>query len=217
LVDEDSTLRVRDGVFIGRESTLLGSGMIEADVDLHGLLGIEATDTLTVTGDMSVGDAARLTIAAGYQQQRGTRTGLFTLLDVTGNLAGEFAIPAAAGAASHIDRGYFLSEKLQDVERLQIDIFAALPGDSDGDGRVGFPDFVRLADNFGTAGDWTRGDFDDDGLIQFPDFVQLADQFGNVSAQDRGLVSIPEPGGGVGWIAVALAALWTRKRRASTA
>jgi hypothetical protein len=217
VVDEGSTLRVRDGVFIGQESTLLGGGMIEADVDLRGLLGIETTDTLNVIGDVSVADGARLAIAAGYEQQRGTRTGLFTLLDVTGNLTGEFAIPAAAGADSHIDRGYFLSEKLQDAERLQIDLFAAIPGDSDGDGRVGFPDFVRLADNFGTAGDWTRGDFDGDGLIQFPDFVQLADQFGNVSAQGRGPVSIPEPRGAVEWMAVALAALWSRKRRASTA
>ncbi|MCZ6633312.1 MAG: fibronectin type III domain-containing protein [bacterium] len=58
------------------------------------------------------------------------------------------------------------------------------PGDFDGDGEVGFPDFIVFASGFGT----TQGeeayrpelDFDENGEIGFPDFIRFADLFGTV-------------------------------------
>ena len=57
---------------------------------------------------------------------------------------------------------------------------ASLAGDADGDGQVAFPDFLRLAANFGkTDAAWEDGDFNGDGEVTFADFLMLADNFGN--------------------------------------
>jgi hypothetical protein len=58
-------------------------------------------------------------------------------------------------------------------------VVAALLADVDGDGEVGFSDFVELANNFGSqdAGG-SHGDIDGDGTVAFSDFVLLANNFG---------------------------------------
>jgi hypothetical protein len=57
-----------------------------------------------------------------------------------------------------------------------------LPADFDGDGKVGFPDFIAFAQNFGSKkGDATfkaKFDLNKDGSVNFPDFVQFAQAFG---------------------------------------
>ena len=52
-------------------------------------------------------------------------------------------------------------------------------GDTNGDGKVDFADFVNLANHFGTGQGWAEGNFDgsEDGT-QFADFVALAANFG---------------------------------------
>ena len=58
-------------------------------------------------------------------------------------------------------------------------VVAALLADLDGDGEVGFSDFVELANNFGLPdADGSHGDIDGDGTVGFSDFVQLANNFG---------------------------------------
>gem|GEM_PF-2324394 len=65
-------------------------------------------------------------------------------------------------------------------------------GDIDGDGTVGFSDFLILSDNFGDdVSGHELGDIDCDGTVAFSDFLVLSDNFGNaVGAQ-----SVPEPTG----------------------
>lgn len=68
-------------------------------------------------------------------------------------------------------------------------------GDLDGDGSVGFPDFLILSANFGGEGGGvhTTGDIDCDGAVGFPDFLVLSANFGTeVGAQ---AASVPEPSG----------------------
>jgi hypothetical protein len=52
-------------------------------------------------------------------------------------------------------------------------------GDTNGDGKVDFADFLALAANFGTGQGWNEGNFDgsEDGT-QFADFLTLAANFG---------------------------------------
>ena len=87
-----------------------------------------------------------------------------------------------------------------------------LPGDIDGDGEVQFPDFVILANHFGSqvpAG--TLGDLDGDGVVQFPDFVILANNFGRkLEPQAAGLVSgtaVASPALAIGLVDQAIAEL----------
>ncbi len=83
-----------------------------------------------------------------------------------------------------------------------------LPGDLDGDGMVGFPDFLILSANFGMPGGAADGDIDGDGTVGFPDFLTLSSNFGKSAAQ-----AVPEPSGIVLWSIVGLAACLRRRRR----
>jgi hypothetical protein len=75
---------------------------------------------------------------------------------------------------------------------LSIDLVAArgtvvggsdLPADIDGDGEVGFSDFLILSDNFGNEVEpGTDGDIDGNGVVDFTDFLILSDTFGDTAA-----------------------------------
>ena len=65
-------------------------------------------------------------------------------------------------------------------------------GDIDGNGTVGFADFLALAENFGNAVvSHAQGDIDCNGTVEFADFLALAENFGNTVRQPA--VSVPEP------------------------
>ena len=66
---------------------------------------------------------------------------------------------------------------------------AGLPGDIDGDGAVGFTDFLVLSANFGMTGGIAEGDIDGDGSVGFPDFLVLSSNFG----QSAAVAAVPEP------------------------
>lgn len=61
--------------------------------------------------------------------------------------------------------------------RLPID---PVPGDSNGDGKVDFIDYLNIANNFGKDNDvsYFDGDFDIDGDVDFQDFLVIANNFG---------------------------------------
>jgi len=83
-----------------------------------------------------------------------------------------------------------------------------LVGDINGDGEVGFHDFLVLSDNYGqdvAVGE--LGDLDADGAVDFPDFLLLADNYGTVTA-----ASVPEPLSSVMFAAMG-SLLCFRKRR----
>lgn len=59
-----------------------------------------------------------------------------------------------------------------------------IPGDIDGDGSVGFPDFLILSGQFSQAADpaGSGADLDGDGEVGFPDFLLLSANFGRTAA-----------------------------------
>lgn len=63
---------------------------------------------------------------------------------------------------------------------------APLAGDADGDGQVGFADFLVLSKNFGKVdAAFADGDFDGDGVVTFEDFLILSQKFGTQNRQGR--------------------------------
>ena len=68
------------------------------------------------------------------------------------------------------------------VTATTVDVVAdpASVGDLDGDGEVGFGDFLILSSNFGqdVQGGAADGDLDEDGSVQFADFLALSNNFG---------------------------------------
>ena len=66
-------------------------------------------------------------------------------------------------------------------------------GDVDGDGRIGFSDFLILSANFGLDVDsHEQGDVDCDGVVSFGDFIVQSAWFGKWTP---GVLAVPEPSG----------------------
>ena len=88
---------------------------------------------------------------------------------------------SGSGGAGNNDEGSVLSIDLV-VARGTL-VSSGLPADVDGDGEVGFSDFLILADNFGSDVEpGTLGDIDGNGTVEFADFLVLADSFGDTAA-----------------------------------
>lgn len=85
-----------------------------------------------------------------------------------------------------LDGGYLAMDHLQFG-------FAAIPGDANRDGAVGFLDFVTLAENFGGAGDWSGGDFNFDGIVDFSDFLSLSAHFNQSFDRATPSLAVPDP------------------------
>ncbi len=191
------------GLAVLEEGAILsGAGTLQAGVQMGGELRVDASGTLRVNGDLALSDTAVLRVADDYSLDPGSGSGLFTALEVTGNLSGQFSTPAGAGVESHLGRGHFLTALVRNTQDLQVSVLATYPGDTDGDLDVDFPDFVRLSNGFGGPGNWTNGDFDNDGQVEFPDFVALANRFGQSFTPST--ASVPEPQIGVVLLVVAL-------------
>ena len=65
-------------------------------------------------------------------------------------------------------------------------------GDLDGDGEVGFADFLTMSANFGQEVEtYPEGDIDCDGTVGFPDFLTLSANFGSTGG--AAAAAVPEP------------------------
>ena len=84
---------------------------------------------------------------------------------------------------------------LRDVDQVNAILTAigSINGDTDGNGKVEFRDFLTLANNFGKEGEFTDGDFNCNGKVEFPDFLVLASNFGQSGLGQA--ASVPEPNG----------------------
>jgi len=72
----------------------------------------------------------------------------------------------------------------------------AIAGDLNGDGSVGFPDFLVLSNNFTLDGvGYEGGDINCDGTVGFPDFLVLSNNFGQPAGAEA--ASVPEPTSGM--------------------
>jgi hypothetical protein len=89
---------------------------------------------------------------------------------------------SGTGGAGNTDEGSVLSLDLVLAEGTLAEP-PALVGDIDGDGSVGFPDFLILSASFGTeVAPGTMGDLDNDGNVGFSDFLLLSANFGQSAA-----------------------------------
>ena len=84
-------------------------------------------------------------------------------------------------------------------------------GDVDGDGVVGFGDFLVLSSNFGSeVADHTGGDINCDGTVTFADFLVQSTFFGQTVG---GAEAVPEPNASsLALLAIVAMALIRRRR-----
>ena len=216
------TLDVEAQLAIGSNAIITGGGTIDGFLANEGIHSIGQVETLTVTEDVDL-IGVDLGVEDTYVQVRGTTTGTFSMLTAN-HISGTFATPATSGAASHLGHGRFLqdvnySNSNVAADFVDVDILAAIEGDTDGDADVDLTDFDVLADNFDPNGiqpgnDWTLGDYNGDTRIDITDFVLLSNHFvpegypiTNLLG-DALLATVPEPSSwqlvGLGLLAVTM-------------
>ena len=84
------------------------------------------------------------------------------------------------------------------------DLATVLRGDANLDGIVDFADFLALTGNFDNRnGGWAEGNFDGQGGVGFPDFLLLADNFGQTAAGATASVPEPSASHTVWLVSVA--------------
>ncbi|MEM7312967.1 MAG: hypothetical protein AAF497_07425, partial [Planctomycetota bacterium] len=213
LVREGTTVTTPNAVRIEAGGQLAGGGLADFDVDIEagGMLAADDLELpLTISGMLDLEAGAELSVTEFYSQDRASLSGEFLLAQATGGINGTFDTPPAAGIPSHMDRGYFLEGINQTADSVSIDIYAAIPGDANGDKLVDVSDFnIWNANKFTLGGDWTNGDFNDDGAIDVADFnLWNANKF---TAFEPEPAPVPEPSGWVMAMVLVVAAGMARK------
>ncbi|NQU23119.1 MAG: PEP-CTERM sorting domain-containing protein [Candidatus Nealsonbacteria bacterium] len=109
----------------------------------------------------------------------------------TGLTFDQIAPAPAATAASHIGQGAFLrdvyyvtDDEPEATPGVDVELFVALGGDADGDGKVWLSDWASLRANFGNTGTdmtWIDGNFDPwtDDKVWLSDWASLRANFSN--------------------------------------
>lgn len=124
----------------------------------------------------------------------------------------EFALSSDGSRfRDHIENGQFITVSHL-TSSVVVDNYQAVAGDTDGDGRVIFEDFLLLASNMGLEADWTGGDFTGDGIVGFPDFLALSTNFGDGEPASLD-AAVPEPSAWGLTVVGCIAILGRRRRR----
>ncbi len=171
--------------------------------------GVQLIDQLSVplivTGMADV-DGARLLVSDVYQQQPGTLTDELVLISAA-TMMGSFATPAGMGTISHLGHGHFLHDVTYSANDVRVEIYAALPGDANGDLVVDGSDFIIWnTHKFQSGTDWLSGDFNGDGLTDGVDFV-----IWNANKFTSAVVAVPEPSTSVAWLGLVFLAKLPRR------
>ena len=188
------------------EFTLSSLIVDDGTVELHASVpSVEATlrqmAVLRVAGEIELSGNLVVHLPADYQLPAAGKFENLPLLVHGDERVGDFdAVFVGDARAGHQGDGEFLRFVWQNENNvagaldkvLFLQAYQALPGDADGDGEVGFLDFLQLANAFGGEGGWVAGEFTGDGIVGFEDFLELANNFGQ-SATEVIVAPVPEP------------------------
>ncbi len=179
---------------------LSGGGWIAADVeyDNNAVHAIDASETLQVFGEVSIGNSVSLQVTDTYAQAEQTWT-TFDMLEASG-LSGSFDASDASDAsgADYLGNGIFLKSFVEDSQSVTVTL-QNLPGDYNGDGDVDAIDYSVWSGAFGGTGDFQPADGNLDGVVGAADYTIWKDNVGNTAVElgtgvGNGVGStIPEP------------------------
>jgi hypothetical protein len=186
--------QLSSNVNVGTEGTIGASGAsisrIVGTLNNSGVhqLGSSPGKTLFVTGAANIA-GARIVVGDNYLQPRGTTTGQLLLISAA-TVTGTFTPLAGSGEPSYLGRGHFLHDIQHTPDSVLIDVYAALPGDANGDGVVDGQDFIVWnTHKFQSGTDWLSGDFNGDGITDGSDFIIWNDY----KFSTANLFLVPEP------------------------
>ncbi|NQU20231.1 MAG: hypothetical protein HQ567_03040, partial [Candidatus Nealsonbacteria bacterium] len=193
------TLTVGNG-----EMGLAGSATYDAQVSLAAVnavtadqIAVSSTGALQLGGTLTVTSLGDRTDADSWANPKPkvVNNTLGSIGDIPTGTGFEFdTVTPTPGttAASHIGQGAFLQgvtyvkapTNPPITTGVELDLFVALGGDADGDGKVWLSDWAALRANFGNTGTgktWTEGNFDPwvDDKVWLSDWAALRANFGN--------------------------------------
>jgi autotransporter-associated beta strand protein len=203
-----------------------GQTLLKTDhVSATGTSRIDLTNNKLIVSDGDIGDwdgsaytGVTGLIQSGYHNGAWNGVGLVTSVATSATTLG-------AARAGDVGLG---GKSVNGVILFSSDVLVryTLAGDADLDGKVGFPDLVRVAQNYGATGvGWSGGDFDYSGRVDFADLVKVAQNYGaNASPSDIPMASpefakdyaaafaaVPEPDL-CAWVIACVAILMSRRR-----
>lgn len=173
-----------------------------ATTEITGYSISSASGSLGTAGFTGIGDGfskanptadaiAELNPSGTKEFSNGTSADLGTILIGATDLVFEYSTVSGANVGSV---EYVMGDgtvSCADVKAMRV--ASGVDGDLNGDGTVGFTDFIVLSTNFGAAvGSYEEGDIDCGGSVDFADFIVLSTNFGNAVPQ---AASVPEPSG----------------------
>jgi hypothetical protein len=180
-----------------------------------GSLSVEGWNSLEDQGVADWGEAnpsasaiAELNPSSSILFENGTTVDLGSIFTGTDDLVFEYGTPTGS-ALGTVEYVLNIGGGPPSCEQIAA---ARIPGDVNGDGSVGFPDFLVLSANFGgPVNGYDEGDINCDGQAGFPDFLLLADNFG--SSGGATAAAVPEPATGILSLLGLMGMLCLRRRR----
>ncbi len=200
LLDLRGTLT--SNVNVGPNGTITAGGstnaLVQGSIDIGGTQQIGNPRSALIVSGMASIDGARIVVGDDYQQERGTVTGDQLLLSAA-TVIGSYATTAASGDESHLGAGYFLNGISHHTDHVLVDIYAALPGDANGDGTVDGQDFIVWNNHkFQANTSWITGDFNGDHMTDGADFII----WNEYKFQSADFTSVPEPSAVIAYLIV---------------
>ncbi len=213
VVSQDNTLTVTHGIAVS-----YGTLDLQGTLDLGSMLVIDGTLTMGEDANLVIhadGSRSYPNVATGTANVNGDLT-----FDVTGGFeeSGDVTLPIIAAATingtfdneltvdDHLGFGVFYKGLTRDAGRMEVELFQALAGDVDANGRINNTDLQIIlgANSFGGEGgwDWTQGDFSGDGRVNNLDLQMIlasglfgVGRYGAAASglSDASLVNVPEP------------------------
>ncbi|MCP4190164.1 MAG: family 16 glycosylhydrolase [Planctomycetaceae bacterium] len=209
----DLAANLEGNVEIAPTGTIAGSGTIQGNLAIAGKINLQQEgDTLRASGDIHLQNP-RLQLD-GYSANRGNvhRENVLEGASLVGELNFEFEDVSL----SHLNNGYFVREVTYSATDVQIELFAAVQGDANGDGFFNSRDLVDIftasqyENDVSFDSTWTTGDWTGDGEFDSSDLVS-AFLVGGYEQNAVKLSFVPEPNLSFGLFGVAFAwLLWVR-------
>jgi len=209
----DLAANLEGNVEIAPTGTIAGSGKIQGNLAIAGKINLQQEgDTLRASGDIHLQNP-RLQLD-GYSANRGNvhRENVLEGASLVGELNFEFEDVSL----SHLNNGYFVREVTYSATDVQIELFAAVQGDANGDGFFNSRDLVDIftasqyENDVSFDSTWTTGDWTGDGEFDSSDLVS-AFLVGGYEQNAVKLSLVPEPNLSFGLFGVAFAwLLWVR-------
>ena len=199
-----------EGVFEAQVNAQVGqTASDQIFVSDDGMLELGGTLKISGTGRTTYDNFEPKAVRRVVDNPGNGAIGIGDIVNHTGESFAEIepAVPVSDDDISHVGQGAFLRDVeyktfavgFENIIAVDIELFIAKGGDTDGDGKVWLQDWLNFRPNFDSTGteglDWTDGDFDGDGRVWLSDWLIFRPSFSSTPYHvfTAAAQAVPEP------------------------